>query len=175
MLSIRFKRRQLVASFIISGGTRRCQGQYHRQFFRRVCTRQRRKIWVSTIFGMWWFPMAFLPLFRRICLSRCRRKSRKIRKPPPVITCPSDFVYCFLGIIGRFFLGMCQKEGLERGSNGCAISPFFIPAPRVSPIGRPGLLLCRNALAFPGEMGDNKKIIPIFSFGCEFFPSESVY
>lgn len=157
MLSIRFQSRQLVAFFIISGGARRCQGQYHRQFFRRVCTRQRRKISVSTVFGMWWFPMAFLPLFRGICLSGCRRKSRRIRKPPPVITCPSDFVYCFLGIIGRFFLGMCQKEGLERA----AMAALY--------------LLFSYQLAFPGEMGDNKKIIPIFSFGCEFFPSESVY
>ena len=28
--------------------------------------------------------------------------------------------------------------------------------PRVPPRGRPGLLLCRKALAFPGEMGDNR-------------------
>ena len=28
--------------------------------------------------------------------------------------CPSGFVYCFLGIISRFFLGMCQKDGLPR-------------------------------------------------------------
>lgn len=157
MLSIRFQSRQLVASFIISGGARRCQGQYHRQFFRRVCTRQRRKISVSTVFGMWWFPMAFLPLFRRVCLSGCRRKSRRIRKPPACHNLPLRFCVLFFWYNWPFFSGHVPKEGLERA----AAAALY--------------LLFSYQLAFPGEMGDNKKIIPIFSFGCEFFPSESVY
>lgn len=140
MLSMRFQSRQLVASFIISGGARRCQGQYHRQFFRRVCTRQRRKISVSTVFGMWWFPMAFLPLFRRVCLSGCRRKSRRIRKPPARHNLPLRFCVLFLGYNWPFFPGHVPKRGTRKGS-GCTILHFSYQ--------RPGCFFTGTPLRFP--------------------------
>lgn len=51
-----------------------------------------RRYIVSTVFGMWWFPMVSLLLFQRTCLSGYRRKSRRTRKPQHVtrlrtITC----------------------------------------------------------------------------------------